>query len=133
MRVLSWIITLPIVVVAVLFAISNRGEVVLALWPLPFTLEAPLYLAALVALLAGFLAGGIVTWLAQHRNRRRASVLSDRAARLERELAEARARASAAEKRVAEMTVPVSGAPRAAGMALPMPPGDRPRPPASLH
>ncbi len=109
MRFLIWIITVPIALVAVLFAISNRGIVTLSLWPLPFTLDAPLYLATLIALLVGFLAGGFVAWNAQRRHRRRARREGDRVAYLERELKETQARAAAAEKRLAEQSRPVSG------------------------
>ena len=114
MRYLSWIVTLPIALFAVLFAISNREPVTFALWPTPFTLEAPIYLATLVALLGGFIAGGFIAWANQHRNRARARRAEDRVFYLERELQETQARAAAAEKRVAELTLPVSGQPRAA-------------------
>lgn len=109
MRFIALIITVPVAVAAVLFAISNRELVTLSLWPLPFTLEAPVYLATLVALVVGFLAGGLVAWYSQGRNRRRARRSSDRVAYLERELKETQARAAAAEKRLAEQSRPVSG------------------------
>ncbi|WP_448202777.1 lipopolysaccharide assembly protein LapA domain-containing protein [Azospirillum sp. sgz302134] len=109
MRFLALIITVPIAVAAVLFAISNRDLVTLSLWPLPFTLQAPLYLATLLALVVGFVAGGIVAWNAQRRHRRRARRASDRVSFLERELKETQARAAAAEKRLAEQNRPVSG------------------------
>lgn len=119
MRFIALIITVPIAIAAVLFAISNRGVVTLSLWPLPFTLDAPVYLATLVALAVGFLAGGIVAWNAQRRHRRRARRASDRVSYLERELKETQARAAAAEKRLAEQNRPVSGAglPAIAGQA----------------
>ena len=41
MRYLSWIITIPIALVIVSFAVSNRGPVDLALWPLPFEITVP--------------------------------------------------------------------------------------------
>nr|WP_211112232.1 LapA family protein [Azospirillum soli] len=106
---MTWIITLPIALVAVLFAISNRDLVTLSLWPLPFTLEAPIYLATLLALLVGFVAGGFITWNAQRRHRRRARRGAERVFYLERELKETQARAAAAEKRLAEQNRPVSG------------------------
>ncbi|HYH17203.1 MAG TPA: LapA family protein [Azospirillum sp.] len=112
MRYLTWIITLPIALAAVLFAISNREAVTLSLWPLPFTVEAPVYLATLIALLVGFIAGGVITWMGQGRHRRRARAQSDRAYTLERELKETQARAAAAEKRIAELTRPAAGQPR---------------------
>lgn len=113
MRYLSWIVTLPIALFAVLFAISNRDAVVFALWPTPFTLEGPAYLVTLLALLAGFVAGGFIAWANQHRNRARARRAEDRVYHLERELRETQARAATAEKRVAELSQPVSGQPRA--------------------
>ncbi|AIB10658.1 hypothetical protein ABAZ39_01215 [Azospirillum argentinense] len=109
MRFIALIIAVPIALAAVLFAISNRGLVTLSLWPLPFTLEVPVYLATLVALVIGFLAGGVVAWNAQRRHRRRARRSSDRVSYLERELKETQARAAAAEKRLAEMNRPLSG------------------------
>lgn len=109
MRYLALIITIPVALVAVLFAISNRDLVTLSLWPLPFTLAAPVYLATLVALAIGFLAGGFVAWNAQRGHRRRARRNADRVTFLERELKETQARAAAAEKRLAEQTRPVSG------------------------
>ena len=114
MRYFSWIITLPIALFTVLFAISNRETVTFALWPTPFTLEAPIYLAILLALLVGFVVGGFIAWAKQHRNRARARRAEDRVFYLERELQETQARAAAAEKRIAELTKPVSGEPRAA-------------------
>ena len=114
MRFFSWIITLPIALFAVLFAISNRDTVTFSLWPTPFTLEAPIYLATLLALVVGFVAGGFIAWAAQHRNRARARRAEDRVFYLERELQETQTRAAAAEKRVAELSQPVSGQPRAA-------------------
>ncbi|MBP2299938.1 lipopolysaccharide assembly protein LapA domain-containing protein [Azospirillum picis] len=130
MRHLSWIITIPVALVAILFAISNRGIVTLSLWPLPFTLEAPVYIATLVALLLGFLAGGFIVWNSQRRHRRRARREGNRVLYLERELKEAQARAAAAEKRLAETTRPLSGP--AAG-TLPGPSGTLPVPAAETQ
>jgi uncharacterized integral membrane protein len=119
-RLLSWLIGFPIAVVAVLFAVSNKGAVTFALWPLPFTLEAPLYIALLATLAAGFTVGGAVAWAGQGRARRRARRLSDRVYNMEHELKEAQARAASAEKKLAEKTAPVSGEPKA---AVAVPPG----------
>jgi len=102
MRYLSWIITIPIALVIVSFAVSNRDPVDLALWPLPFEITVPLYVAALVALVLGFLAGGFVAWNADRRYRVAARVRGRKAAQLERELARERDQRTVAEKRVAE-------------------------------
>lgn len=70
MRYLSWIITVPIALVVISFAISNRDAVPLGLWPLPFQLVVPAYLAVLVPLVLGFLLGGLFAWLTGWRWRR---------------------------------------------------------------
>jgi uncharacterized integral membrane protein len=101
-RYLSWIITIPIALVIVSFAVSNRGPVDLALWPLPFEITVPVYVAVLTALVLGFLAGGLVAWGADRRYRVAARVRGRKAAQLERELAREREQRTVAEKRVAE-------------------------------
>lgn len=113
-RLISWLIGLPIAVVAVLFAVSNKGAVTFALWPLPMTVEAPLYIAFLATLAAGFTVGGLIAWMGQGGARQRARRLRDRVYNLEAELKEAQARAASAEKKLAEKTAPVSGEPKAA-------------------
>ena len=102
MRYLSWIITIPIALVIVSFAVSNRDSIDLALWPLPFEITVPLYVAVLTALVLGFLAGGLVAWGADRRYRVAARVRGRKAAQLERELAREREQRTVAEKRVAE-------------------------------
>jgi len=116
-RYLSLILTIPVAVLAVLFAVSNRGIVTFSLWPTPFTVDAPIYLATLLFLAVGFVLGGVITWLGQGRHRRRGRVMADRAAILERDLKDAQVRAAAAEKRLAELNKPVSGQPRTSAPA----------------
>lgn len=57
MRFPGWVIGIPVALVIALFAVSNRAVVALALWPLPDTLDAPLYLVVLAAVLVGFILG----------------------------------------------------------------------------
>jgi len=64
MRILFWIFVLLVAAALALFAVSNRTGVVLSLWPLPFLVEAPLYLIALGGALLGFLAGELAAWIA---------------------------------------------------------------------
>lgn len=71
-RIAFWLIGLPLAIVAVLFAISNRTPIVFELWPLPFELEAPRFLPVLAAALIGFLVGGIISWFGGSDNRRKA-------------------------------------------------------------
>lgn len=64
MRALGWLlIGLPLMVVIVLFAISNRDPVTLSIWPLAAERQAPLYLVILIVALAGFIVGSVFTWV----------------------------------------------------------------------
>jgi uncharacterized integral membrane protein len=78
MRRFTWIISLPITIVIVLFAVMNRELVTLNLWPLPWDLAAPLYLLTLGCILFGFLVGLLVMWLSHGSSRRRARELARR-------------------------------------------------------
>lgn len=86
MRVLSWIVGVPVAIVAVAFAVANRHPVRIELWPLPVDVEAPLYLAVLGTLILGLLVGALVAWFGGHRWRSLARNSQRRAATLEREL-----------------------------------------------
>ena len=92
MRLIFWVIVALIAVLLALFAASNRADVALALWPLPFVLELPLYLAILATLAIGFVAGGLSAWVSGRRRRREARRRGRRIAALERELAATQAR-----------------------------------------
>jgi uncharacterized integral membrane protein len=87
MKLLFWILVALVAVLLTLFTISNRAAVALALWPLPFEIDLPLYLAILLALLTGFVAGSVVTWIAGRHRRRENRRRGRRIAALERELA----------------------------------------------
>jgi uncharacterized integral membrane protein len=72
MKLLYWFIAGPLVALSILFALSNRESVELSIWPLPFTMAAPVYVVALGGLALGFFAGGIVAWFGAGRTRARA-------------------------------------------------------------
>lgn len=91
LRWLSFLITVPVTLVVVLFAVSNREIVSAELFPLPFTVEAPFYLYVLVAIIMGLLTGSAVTWVYGHGARAAARREAKRAARLEKELIDLRA------------------------------------------
>lgn len=86
MKHLSWIVTLPLFAIAVIFAVEHRQRVEVDLWPLPFQVAPPLYLMVLVGIFLGFLIGGMATWWSQGRHRRRARERRSRIERLERDL-----------------------------------------------
>lgn len=114
-RHLSWLITLPLALLAVSFAVSNRESVELALWPLPFTMAAPLFALVLGIFVLGFVVGGLFAWAGQHGHRRAERQHQSRADKLARELEQTKARATAAEARLATLTA----APAAPTTAIP--------------
>ena len=64
---------LAIAAVVVMFAVSNRDEVLVSLWPLPFSVGMRLSAALLGALAVGIILGGTIAWTsgASRRLRRR--------------------------------------------------------------
>lgn len=86
MKLVHWLVTLPLAILLIIFAVSNRDAVVVTFWPLPMMLEAPLYLVVLLALFFGFLVGELVAWINGRRHRREARRRARRIEALEREL-----------------------------------------------
>jgi lipopolysaccharide assembly protein A len=85
-RVLFWLVTVPVALVAVVFAVSNLDKVPVGLWPFSDVLVMPLYLVVLGALALGFIAGELVAWINGGRWRREARRRQRRIESLEREL-----------------------------------------------
>lgn len=83
---------------AILFAASNRETVDLTLWPLPFSLPAPVYAVALCAVALGVVWGGSIGWFAAVRARRRARQETRRADNLEADMALLRQRVDGLEQ-----------------------------------
>lgn len=88
-KLISFVVTAPITLAVLLFAVSpaNRDLVPMEFWPLPGTLEAPLYLIALAALAAGFVLGGTIAWAGELGQKWRAARAERRVEDLEREIA----------------------------------------------
>jgi uncharacterized integral membrane protein len=92
MKVLSWLISVPFAVIVILFAISNFETVTLNVWPVPFAVDAPLYLVVLVSVLFGVLWGGVAAWISGGKARARmrmAEMKAEQTARENRRLAQA--------------------------------------------
>ena len=87
MKLVFWIVVVPVATVLALFAMSNREAVTLGLWPLSFELDLPLYLAILGALLIGFISGVVAVWIAGRHRRRENRRRARRIAALETDLA----------------------------------------------
>jgi len=90
-RLVHWLVTAPVALVLVVFALSNRGTVDLNFWPFDFVLEAPIYLLVLLLLVIGFALGEFVAWIMRGSHRRERRVQAKRITALERELQEHRA------------------------------------------
>jgi uncharacterized integral membrane protein len=105
-RILSWIVTAPIALLVVDFAVSNLDRVTLHIWPLPFDLTIVIPLLMLLVLFVGFVLGAIVTWIGDRRRRREARLLSRRVAELEGMLAASRQQAADLERKLGELRAP---------------------------
>ena len=87
MKILFWGTVAVAAVAAVLFAITNRQTVEVGIWPVPYRVEAPLYLLIGAPLFFGFLLGEIAAWLTAGKWRREVRRRGRRIEALERELA----------------------------------------------
>ncbi|MBK8174958.1 MAG: LapA family protein [Rhodospirillales bacterium] len=107
-KVLYWIAVIPLVLIVIVFSVSNHAPVDLSLWPLltqpvPF----PVYGLALVCLGAGFVVGAIVSWFQAGGTRKRARALQRRLAKEEQELASLRDRAARLNSAEVRTTIPL--------------------------
>ncbi|MBB4286087.1 lipopolysaccharide assembly protein LapA domain-containing protein [Roseospira goensis] len=98
----AWVIGVPVIVIAVFFAIDNQDPVVLGLWPTQYELQVPLYWAVEGALLAGFIIGVFLTWLAGGRARGQVRHYRRETNSARREAANATVRAERAEAKLKE-------------------------------
>lgn len=89
---MTLLIALPLLVLLVLFALSNTEPVQLALWPSDYTLQVPLSLAVLGAMAIAFFAGGLMVWLSELGQRRRARRAEQALRLLEAQVQELKAR-----------------------------------------
>jgi len=80
---LSLLITLPLTVILVVFAITNRGAATISLWPLPLAVDLPLFLLVLGPLAVGLFGGLLWLWTPLTLARRRARKAEERIAALE--------------------------------------------------
>ena len=111
-RILSWIVTAPIVILVVLFAVSNIDQVTLRLLPFPFEMTMPIWALTLIELFVGFILGAIVTWIGDRKRRRDARLAVKRAGELELALDNAQRQVADLEKTLGEtrMQAPLSAA-----------------------
>jgi uncharacterized integral membrane protein len=77
---LRWLITAPLALILIVFAVNNRYLVDVSLWPLDFIVRWPLFVFVYIGVIAGFLAGAIVAWASAaqcHRHARQRRVGKD--------------------------------------------------------
>jgi uncharacterized integral membrane protein len=99
-------------VIAVVFALANRGKVTVNLWPLPIDdVTLPLYFAILGAMALGLVLGVAAAWPARERMRRRARVGERRAATAERATTAERKAEAGAPEPARTVSAPVTGRP----------------------
>ena len=111
MRYLRWIITLPITILVLVFAIANRHSAPVDLWPLPFVKEIPLFMLVLVSLLVGIMVGGAVSWISGGVTRKKTRQTLFQLERCERDLEQVRGKLAKAEAQSRENAGNESGKP----------------------
>ena len=95
MRIVFWLLTIPLLAFIGAFASANHQPLVLKFWPFPFEAAMPAYIAILGAFFFGLFLAAILFWtaglgnrLARRRLARHERALEAETARLKRELAE---------------------------------------------
>lgn len=88
MHILRWIIALPIVIGAVLFALANPQIINLTWSPFHDPRQLPLYTIVLGFLALGFLLGMFMAWVGMHGTRKEKREYKKQTKRLEKELKE---------------------------------------------
>ena len=58
----KWILTIPFIIFLIIFSVSNKQSLEISLWPIPWSIEIPVYFFSLGILLSGFVFGYIIGW-----------------------------------------------------------------------
>lgn len=72
MKHFSWILTLPLAIVVIVFSVNNVTDMPVDLWPFGIVAMWPTYLVVLLSVLFGFFYGAIVMWFSGHKSRHEA-------------------------------------------------------------
>ena len=86
------IVLFPVLLILVVFALSNPQPVLLGFWPTDFMLRAPISVAILVGMAIAFVLGAFCVWAGALMQRRRARIAERRVRHLEAELQDTQAR-----------------------------------------
>jgi len=107
----SWILTVPLIVVAVVFLTSNREPVTLDLWPFELSLHSSLHWVLLACVAFGLVVGSMATWLSTAPARRRARQVRQQMAELARDRAAAAANSGQSVRPSPAIDAPAADAP----------------------
>lgn len=88
MRALKWLVTLPLIILLLVFALSNRAAATLNFWPFDLTLALPLSFMLVATLVLGLLLGGFTVWLGDLKHKLEANRLRHEVTALNRRIAE---------------------------------------------
>lgn len=112
MNILAWLISIPLAVVIIAFAVANGGAMSVSLDPLPYAVDAPVWALTIGSIFAGFIIGGLIRWLLDYKWRRMARQGRRHVRALEEELSRLQKRldqASAEQKLPQPKQAPISG------------------------
>lgn len=119
MKRLTWILVLPLAVVAVIFAVMNRTPAALDLWPLPWQIQAPVFLILLGSLAVGLLAGLLLALFTGGAKRRRLRQYQQANERQAIEIRDLRRQLADAKRTTAETTAPATTLPSVRPASMP--------------
>ncbi len=103
------LIALPLLLLLVLFALSNTQTVRMGLWPTDLSLDIPLAIAVLAAMGAAFLIGALLLWVSVLGARLRARRAEHAARLLEAQVAELKAELAALRAKTASVAAAEPG------------------------
>jgi len=83
---LAWLLTLPLIVAAVAFAVYNPDNIPVTLNPFQNPIELPVYVPVLGGIAFGFILGSLMTWAGMGRLRKQAREQKKRIKTLEKQL-----------------------------------------------
>ena len=73
MKRLRWLITVPLALIFIVFAVNNRHLIDVRLWPLELIVRWPLFVVVYIGVIAGFFAGAVIAWVSAVQRQRRTS------------------------------------------------------------
>ena len=60
-KIIKTVFSVAIIIIAVVFAVSNRGKVDITIFPLPYAISVPLFLFAIIMFAVGLLTGWLIS------------------------------------------------------------------------